>query len=124
MAYFRFNSSKLKDRRKNLRKNSTDLENILWQRIRNKQISGFKFWRQYSVGAYILDFYCPQKRLAIELDGGQHGNPDNVDYDNERTKYLNMYNIKVLRFWNNEILNNLENVLQKINEELNPPLLD
>lgn len=76
---------------------------------------GFKFRRQHSIGKYIVDFYCPERKLIIELDGSQHiDNP----YDTERTRYLNKLGFKVLRFWDNEINNNLESVLMKIIEKL------
>jgi len=81
----------------------------------------FKFSRQYSVGPYILDFYCVEKRLAIELDGAQH--LENKDYDIERDNYLLLNDIKVLRFWNREISANIDEVLVKIKNVLssNPP---
>jgi very-short-patch-repair endonuclease len=70
-----------------------------------------KFFRQYSFGPYILDFYCPQKKLAVELDGGQHNQLDGREYDADRTNYLNVYGIEVVRFWNNEVLGNMDGVL-------------
>ena len=79
---------------------------------------GQKFFRQYSVGSYILDFYCPKTRLAIELDGESHIPNDQKLYDAERTKYLNGNNIKVLRFWNDEVINNIDIVIQKITNAL------
>jgi len=123
---FRFNSPKLKDRRRELRKNHTESEKLLWEQLRNKRCNGLKFWRQYSVGGYILDFYCPQYRLAIELDGVQHAKPEHRSYDEERTRYLESHNVRVLRFWNNEVKNYLESVLQKIYETTSEqsPLLD
>lgn len=104
--------------RKVLRKNATPQEVILWSRIRGSQL-GFKFRRQASVDNYILDFYCPEKRLAIEIDGSQHIDSSS---DEERTKFLNTHGIQVLRFWNNEVNTNLEGVLLKIATTLNPSL--
>ncbi len=108
------NDPKLKDLRITLRRNETKTEKILWSYLRNKNFQDFKFYRQYSVGNYILDFYCPKKKLAIELDGGHHAEKENKEYDKERTLFLNDLNIKVLRFWNNEVLNNLEGVFEEI----------
>lgn len=111
MNNFIYNNSKLRDFRKELRNEQTEAEKILWSKLRNNQI-GYKFRRQYSIGAFIADFYCPKKRLVIELDGSQH--IDNIEYDKERTKYFNSLNIDVLRFWNNEVFDNLEGVMEKI----------
>lgn len=96
--------------RKLLRRNATPQEVILWSRLRGSQL-GFKFRRQTSIGNYILDFYCPEKRLAVEIDGSQH--IDSVA-DEERTTYLNAQGVQVFRFWNNEVNTNLEGVLLKI----------
>jgi very-short-patch-repair endonuclease len=111
-----YNDQKLKDRRKELRRNQTEPELILWNRLKNKQCNGYRFLRQYSVGAYILDLYCPELRLGIEIDGGQHNEPEHIKYDLERTKFLSENNIKILRFWNSEIKDNLEGVYDKILE--------
>lgn len=111
---FLYNNKILKERRKELRNNQTEVEKILWLNLSNKKLSGFKFVRQYSVGPYILDFYCPQIRLAIELDGSQHGEKENVLYDKDRNNYLENANIRTIRFWNNEIMGNLKSVLNQI----------
>ena len=111
---YQYNNLELKHFRRKLRNNQTDCEALLWSVLRNKQCNGYKFFRQYSVGKYILDFFCPKLRLAIELDGSQH--QDQKVYDQERTKYLKSQNIKVLRFWDNEVLENLEGVYQRILE--------
>lgn len=108
------NRSSLKAGRKELRKNQTESEKVLWQKLRNRQINNLNFFRQYSVGGYILDFYCPEIHLGIELDGSQHMNQENNEYDQQRTSYLEANNIKVLRFWNNEVLENLEVVLMRV----------
>lgn len=116
-----YNKSKNLGKRLVLRMNQTPQEIILWSKLRRGSL-GLKFKRQYSVGPYIIDFYCPQKKLAIEVDGSQH--IENIDYDNERTAYLNVLNIKVLRFWNNEINANIDGVMLKIINEMNSlPLL-
>jgi len=102
---------------KKLRENATDVETILWYRLRNRQIEGFKFRRQQPIGKYIVDFVCIEKMLIIELDGGQHA--EQIIYDDERTKYLSKLGYKVTRFWNNEVLTNLNGVLECIMEQLN-----
>lgn len=84
-------------------------------------MAGHRFFRQYSTGPYILDFYCPKLRLAIELDGPIHLKSDNQDYDQERTIYLENLDIKELRFRNEEINNNLPEVLQRISSVFPPP---
>lgn len=81
-----YNDPHFKDRRRLLRKEQTEVEKKLWLHIRNRQIHGCKFFRQYGVGSYILDFYCPEVRLAIELDGGQHNEESNKEYDKLRTE--------------------------------------
>ena len=86
------------DRRRELRRNSTDTEAALWLALRAKRFAGFKFRRQHDCGPYILDFYCPAQRLAIELDGGQHYEPETKAYDERRTAYLGRRGVRVLRF--------------------------
>ncbi len=77
-------------------------------------MNGLKFFRQYSFGTYILDFYCPEISLAVELDGGQHAKEENQEYDSQRNLYLEANGVKTLRFWNNEVLLNLDGVLENI----------
>lgn len=117
------NKISLKPRRQILRKNSTDAERKFWAKLRNRQLLGFKFYRQFSVGPYILDFYCPVCRLAIELDGGQHTKTKQKLYDDKRTNFLKSHNISVIRFWDNDVLQNIDGVLRKIEENLTPPNL-
>jgi very-short-patch-repair endonuclease len=116
------NNPKLKPRRRELRCNQTDTEKILWERLRNKRFYGIKFYRQYSMGMYIIDFYCPTMKLAIELDGGQHADDENREYDEERSDYLRANGIEVIRFWNNEVLQNIDGVLIKIAGKITPPI--
>jgi len=99
-----------------LRKNQTDAEKRLWLAIRNRQLSGFKFKRQVPVGSYIVDFICHDKNLIVELDGGQHSRQ--VEADENRTAWLEARGYKLIRFWNNEVLENLEGVLTSITEFL------
>ncbi len=110
----KFNNPDFKDRSRELRKNQTDVERILWAKLRSRNFHGLKFFRQYSVGAYILDFYCPEVKIAIELDGGQHGEEENKEYDDIRTNFLSTEKITVLRFWNNDVMNNIEGVLEEM----------
>jgi very-short-patch-repair endonuclease len=110
------NDPALKNSRRELRRNQTDAEKLFWQRVRAKQCIGLKFFRQYSIGPYILDFYCPQIKLAVELDGGQHNTGDAKTYDEERTNYLQTHGIEVLRYWNHDVLQHIDSVLSKIIE--------
>lgn len=109
------NNYKRKDVRKELRKNQTPQEIILWARLRNNQTK-YKWKRQVSIGPYIADFYCWKKLLVIELDGSQH--LDNKEYDEDREKYFLNLGIRTVRFWNNEVNTNIEGVLKIIAEKL------
>ena len=91
---------------KNLRHNMTREEVKLWNVLRNRQLMNLKFRRQVPIGKYIVDFFCTDKNLIIELDGGQHNELDNIKYDKIRTAYLSHQGYKVLRFWNDEVWNN------------------
>ena len=91
-----------------LRKEPTPAEAKLWSRIRRDQL-GFNFRRQHAIGNYIPDFVCIEKKLIIELDGSQH--LEQEEYDEERTKYLNSLGYKVIRFWNNNVMSNLDGVI-------------
>jgi lipoate-protein ligase B/very-short-patch-repair endonuclease len=102
----------LKRLARNMRANETDAEDRLWYFLRNRQLNGAKFRRQHPIGRFILDFYCDELKLAIELDGGQHA--DAVEHDEARTRWLNEHGISVLRIWNNELFVNLEGVLDTI----------
>jgi very-short-patch-repair endonuclease len=115
------NDPTLKQRRRELRRNQTEAEKMIWSRLRNGLFLGMKFFRQYSIGPYIVDFYCPKRRLAIELDGGQHAEDDTRRYDAERSAYLRTQGIKVMRFWNNDVLIDTEAVLAELIERITPP---
>ena len=99
-----------------LRKNPTEAERKLWKHLRLHQIGGYKFRRQQPLGQYILDFVCLEKRLIVELDGGQHS--EQIVYDSERTEWLEAQGFRVLRFWNNEVLKEIEVVKEVIAEAL------
>ena len=117
-----YNNSLLKDRRRDLRAHQTEAEKILWEHLRGRKLEKYKFWRQYSIGPYILDFYCPQLRLAIEIDGRQHGQEEAVIYDKEREQCLANLDIKTIRYKNSEVLNNIKIVIEKIKPFLPLPL--
>ena len=106
------------EKTRTLRKNMTKQERLLWQFLRKKNINGLKFRRQYPIGKYIVDFICNEKRLIIEIDGGQHNENQNIVYDQERTKYLETKGFKVIRFWNLDIENNIEGVYLEILKHL------
>ena len=105
---------------RNLRKNSTIQERRLWNLLKNRQFHNLKFKRQQPIGDYIVDFICKEAKIIIEVDGGQHNEPENIEYDKTRTEYLNTLGYKVIRFWNNEIYENIEGVLLRLKEEINP----
>lgn len=113
-----YNKTKNLTKRILLRRSQTPQETMLWSKLRNNQL-GFKIKRQYSVGPYVLDFYCPSKKLAVEVDGSQH--LEDKEYDILRSSYLSMFGIKVIRFWNNEINVNIDGVILKIINDLNLP---
>lgn len=110
---FNYNS-KLKPKARSLRGNMTDAEKMLWSRVRRKQILGVQFYRQKPLGNYVVDFYAPQANLVIELDGGQHFEPEQQHYDEERTVYLQKQGLSVLRFTNLDVLKNIEGVMEII----------
>ncbi len=95
-----------------LRKNQTDAELLLWQQLRSRHLGGYKFRRQFPIEPYIADFVCLELKLIIELDGGQHA--DQISYDNRRSLFLEQRGFKVIRFWNNDVIENIEGVLEAI----------
>jgi very-short-patch-repair endonuclease len=100
--------------RREQRANQTKAEAILWNELRNKQLFGFKFRRQHGVGPYIVDFYCPKKRLAIEVDGGSHYTEEGELHDRIREEYISSFNIVTLRFDNDEVYYNIDGVIEEI----------
>lgn len=101
-------------RARRLRAQLSDAEQKLWRALRREQINGLSFRRQHPVGAYALDFYCPALHLAIEVDGGQHAEATIVKKDRKRSEYLAEHGIHIVRFWNNDVLGNLNGVLEEI----------
>lgn len=104
-------------RRKELRNNATTAEQRLWFYIKGKQL-GYKFRRQHGADVYILDFYCPEKRLAIELDGESHLTKKAIRHDKTRNTILKQHGIKTIRFKNQQIMNEIQSVLEEIKKEL------
>ena len=118
------NNSKARE----LRKNPTDGERALWRHLRKRQLGGYKFRRQQPIGQYIVDFVSFEGRVVIELDGGQHS--QQMDYDSKRTVWLEAQGYRILRFWNNQVLQEIEavkTIVSKVLEDgvntphLNPP---
>jgi very-short-patch-repair endonuclease len=107
---------------KSLRKNNTDVERLLWNYLKARQLGNTKFRHQQPIGRYIVDFVSFEKKIVIEIDGGQHS--VEKDRDIERDNWLRLQGFKVLRFWNNELLENMEGVIEVIRDHclLHPPL--
>ncbi|MGH2637880.1 MAG: endonuclease domain-containing protein [Rhabdochlamydiaceae bacterium] len=104
----------MKQLARNLRHVQTDAEAQLWRHLRNRQLGGFKFRRQYWIGNYIVDFVCVEHSLIVEIDGGQHAHEVIASQDQARTAFLEKQGFRVLRFWNNEVLGNTQSVLESI----------
>lgn len=113
---------------RDLRKNQTQAEQVLWARIRRKQILNVQFYRQKPIDRYIVDFYCAAARLVIELDGSQHYTPDAMAYDAKRTELLESLGLKVIRFANHRVFFDVESVLAvihaEVRERMNPCVLN
>jgi very-short-patch-repair endonuclease len=97
-----------------LRRNSTDAENRLWYHLRGRRFQGAKFMRQFPIGGFVADFACRDTHLAIELDGGQHS----PEQDRPRTEIIEAFGYRLIRFWNNDVLENTEGVLEALRQEL------
>jgi len=106
------------ERARHLRRNQTEAEKALWRFLRRKKSDGFHFRRQCPVGPYIADFLCYSARLVIEVDGGQHGSDEGLLHDQKRSEWLNANGFRVIRFWNNDVLANLEGVSEMIEKAL------
>jgi very-short-patch-repair endonuclease len=103
---------------KGLRKRSTDVERLLWSHLRAGRFEGLKFRRQHPIGQYIADFVCLERKVIIELDGGQHSLPDNILKDRQRDTWFEKEGYAVVHFWDNEVLMNTNGVLETIREKL------
>jgi lysyl-tRNA synthetase class 2 len=109
------------ERAQRLRRHQTDVERVLWLRLRDRRLGGFKFKRQFPIDRYIVDFVCADARVIVELDGGQHATSAT---DAERTQVLEAFGYLVLRFWNNDVIENLDGVLETILATLNKQPLE
>ena len=109
-----FNRKEVESIRRDLRQNMPKAEVLLWQRLRSKQINGLRFRRQFSVGNYVLDFYCPSAKLGIELDGETHFTEDGIKHDEVRSRVISEHGIELVRFTNTDIYKNLEGVVTQI----------
>jgi len=114
-----YNKTSEKEKRRELRNNSTDAEKKLWQHLKGKQLAGFKFRRQHSIDSYVLDFYCPEVKLAVEIDGPTHFSDDAVEYDQKRNAHISSYGITTIRFLNTDVYKNIDGVLEMIRVKLN-----
>ena len=112
-----FNLKSGKQTRRSLRKSMPDAEVILWSKLRRRQVGGHKFRRQFGVGRYSVDFYCPKLKLGIEVDGDSHFLPGAKEKDSRRQSYIEQCGIRILRFTNDEVRTNLDGVLERIEEE-------
>ena len=110
----------MKDKSRALRRQSTRAERLLWHHLRNRNVAGYKFRRQHVVGPYIADFACPTGRLIVEIDGGQHA--EQRGSDARRTLYLEGCGYHVVRFWNTDVLQNIDGVLTAILAALTPTM--
>lgn len=113
-----FNAKEQKSKRQFLRNNATPAERLLWEHLRKKQLSHFKFRRQHGIGPFIADFYCPEAKLVIEVDGGIHRSSEAKVYDARRDEFMRDHGISIIRFRNDEIYNSLELVLNVISTAL------
>ena len=113
-----YNTRSNKNFRKELRNSLTAAEAVLWQNLKGRQLLGKKFRRQIGIGRYIVDFYCPEAGLVIELDGDRHFSITIDEYEARRTKYLEEEGLRIIRFENKELYDNLEGVLETIKEAL------
>src|ERR687886_420108 len=126
-----YNKTSEKAKRQQLRRNMTKAEFLLWQKLKGKQLEGVKFRSQYGVGQFVVDFYCTELKLAIEIDGDSHFQDGVQEYDQERQAVIESVEIQFLRFTNDEVYGNLEGVLERIiqkigelwNEPPPPPLI-
>jgi very-short-patch-repair endonuclease len=113
---------KIKPIARYLRSNMTDAEQLVWSRIRRKQIFNVQFYRQKNIGNYIVDFYCPKGKLVVELDGGQHYEMEEIKRDRERDHYLQRLGLTVMRFSNLDVLKNIDGVVDRIYEHIKSSL--
>ncbi len=113
-----YNKQSEKTKRRKLRRKSTEAEKLLWEKLRGRKLSGLKFRRQYSIAQFVLDFYCPEKRFAIELDGGIHEKKDVKNHDENRDGFIEGFGIKIIRIKNELVLDDIDSALEYIKEQI------
>lgn len=113
-----YNRTSEKTKRQQLRRNMTKAEFRLWQKLKGKQLEGVKFRSQYGVGRFVVDFYCTELKLAIEIDGESHFQDGVQEYDQERQAFIELLGIRFLRFTNDDVYRNLEGVLERIIQKI------
>jgi len=113
-----FNKTTEKEKRRKLRQNQTQAEELVWKFLRNRQMLGYKFKRQYSVDQYVIDFYCSEIKLAVELDGASHNSPTRKEYDIKRQKKIEAYGIKFERISDDELFGNPNKAFEKIEKAI------
>ncbi|MBW4678262.1 MAG: endonuclease domain-containing protein [Desmonostoc geniculatum HA4340-LM1] len=109
-----YNKTSELEKRRTLRNNSTPAETKIWAKLKGRQVENCKFRRQYSIGAFVVDFYVPELKLAIEIDGDSHFQPDAIEYDKERQLFLEAKGIRVVRFTNEQVYQQLDEVVEAI----------
>ena len=109
-----YNKSSQTGKRRKLRQTQTYVEKIVWLQLRNRNLKGYKFKRQYSIDYYVIDFYCPELKLAVELDGDVHDQPDRIEYDKRRQRYLESFGITFIRIKNEDFLDNAYREIKRI----------
>ena len=118
-----YNLTNLKDRRRQLRRQQIPSEVKLWMLLRNRQFRGLKFRRQHSIGGYILDFYCPALRLAIEIDGESHLKPGRDIYVERRQRWIERQGITIVRFLSSDVINNFDGTIERLDEVIRQNLV-
>jgi very-short-patch-repair endonuclease len=112
-----YNKKSEQEKRRSLRKNMTYCEKIVWSNLRKRQL-GYRFLRQYSVDHFVIDFYCPELKIAVEVDGASHNNPEQIDYDTKRQKYLEEFHIKFVRIKDEDLFGNPNQSFMKIEDSI------
>jgi very-short-patch-repair endonuclease len=113
-----FNKSSEKIKRRKLRQNQTEAEKLIWRFLRNRQLLGYKIKRQYSIDHFVVDFYCPELKLAVEADGGSHIEPERKKYDIRREKYLKKFGVSLVRIKDEELFGNPNKAFAKIEDAI------
>jgi very-short-patch-repair endonuclease len=112
---------RIRQRARELRQHLTDAEAILWSKLQRKQLCGYRFQRQYAIGSFIADFACRSAKLVVELDGATHSTAEERAYDAKRDRFIESQGWSVVRFWNADVYDNLNGVIESILQRLPPP---